>query len=109
MPETNGSVATGQVTDARSDFARAQFSVDYTINIVELEIRQGQGASAIDKSFSRGCDISGVWLVMLRRLPLVQQAAISNCLLYDPFPFDQNGLVSSEGRRRRVSVRHCPS
>jgi hypothetical protein len=26
----------------------------------------------------------------------VQQAAIGNCLSFDPFPFDQNGLASSE-------------
>jgi hypothetical protein len=47
--------------------------VDYTINIVGFELRQGQGVSAKDKLFSRGCDISGVWLVMLRRLPLVER------------------------------------
>jgi hypothetical protein len=29
-------------------------------------------------------------------LPLVQQTAISNGLLFDPFPFDQNGLASPE-------------
>ena len=27
---------------------------------------------------------------------MVQQAAIGNCLAFDPFPFDQNGLASSE-------------
>src|SRR5262249_30181933 len=69
------------VAVARSDFTRAQFSVDYTINMVGLELRQGQGASAKDKSFSRGCDISGVWLVMLRRLPLVQRRLAIVCRL----------------------------
>ena len=34
--------------------------------------------------------------MMLCRLPMVQQAAIGNCLAFDPFPFDQNGLASSE-------------
>ena len=33
---------------------------------------------------------------MLSSLPLVQQAAIGNCLPFDPFPFDQNGLASPE-------------
>jgi hypothetical protein len=33
---------------------------------------------------------------MLCGLPLVQQAAIGNCLSFDPFPFDQNGLASPE-------------
>jgi hypothetical protein len=30
---------------------------------------------------------------MLCRLRPVQQAAIGNCLPFDPFPFDQNGLA----------------
>jgi hypothetical protein len=29
-------------------------------------------------------------------LPSVQQVAIGNCLSFDPFPFDQNGLASPE-------------
>jgi hypothetical protein len=33
---------------------------------------------------------------MLSSLPFVQQGAISNCLSFDPFPFDQNGLASPE-------------
>jgi hypothetical protein len=33
---------------------------------------------------------------MLSSLPLVQQAAICDCLSFDPFPFDQNGLASPE-------------
>jgi len=33
---------------------------------------------------------------MLGCLPLVQQAAFGNCLPFDPFPFDQNGLASPE-------------
>jgi hypothetical protein len=33
---------------------------------------------------------------MLSSLPVVQQAAIGDCLSFDPFPFDQNGLVSPE-------------
>jgi hypothetical protein len=40
---------------------------------------------------------------MLSSLPLVQQAAIGNCLSFDPFSFDQNGLAPAEvdvgGRR----------
>jgi hypothetical protein len=39
---------------------------------------------------------------MLGCLLLVQQAAIGNCLSFDPFPFDQNGLASSE-----VDVGRC--
>ena len=34
--------------------------------------------------------------MMLSSLLLVQQAAIGNCLPFDPFPFDQNGLASPE-------------
>ena len=33
---------------------------------------------------------------MLSSLPLVQQAAIGDCLSFDPFPFDQNCLASPE-------------
>ena len=33
---------------------------------------------------------------MLCGLPTVQQAAIGDCLSFDPFPFDQNGLAPSE-------------
>jgi hypothetical protein len=33
---------------------------------------------------------------MLCSLPTVQQAAICNCLSFDPFPFDQNGLAPPE-------------
>jgi hypothetical protein len=33
---------------------------------------------------------------MLCGCPLVQKAAISNCLPFDPFPFDQYGLASPE-------------
>ncbi len=33
---------------------------------------------------------------MLCGLPTVQQAAICNCLSFDPFPFDQNGLAPPE-------------
>ena len=33
---------------------------------------------------------------MLSSLPLVQQAAIGDCLSFDSFPFDQNGLASPE-------------
>jgi hypothetical protein len=33
---------------------------------------------------------------MLCGLPSVQQAAIGNCLSFDPFPFDQNGLAPPE-------------
>jgi hypothetical protein len=33
---------------------------------------------------------------MLSSLLLVQQAAIGDCLSFDPFPFDQNGLASPE-------------
>jgi hypothetical protein len=29
---------------------------------------------------------------MLSSLPLVQQAAIGDCLSFDPFPFDKKGL-----------------
>jgi hypothetical protein len=41
--------------------------------------------------------------VILCGLLLVQQAAIGDCLSFDPFPFDQNGLASPEvdvGRRQ---------
>jgi hypothetical protein len=34
--------------------------------------------------------------MMLSSLLLVQQAAIGNCLSFDPFPFDQNGLAPTE-------------
>jgi hypothetical protein len=37
-----------------------------------------------------------VWLVMLCSLQPVQQAAIGNCLSFDPFSFDQNGLAPAE-------------
>ena len=30
------------------------------------------------------------------RLAVVQQAAICDCLSFDPFPFDQNGLAAPE-------------
>ena len=33
---------------------------------------------------------------MLCGLPMVQQAAIGDCLSFDPFPFDQNGLAPPE-------------
>ena len=33
---------------------------------------------------------------MLCGLPVVQQAAIGDCLSFDPFSFDQNGLAPSE-------------
>jgi hypothetical protein len=33
---------------------------------------------------------------MLCGLPTVQQAAVGDCLSFDPFSFDQNGLASSE-------------
>ena len=33
---------------------------------------------------------------MLSSLPVVQQAAIGDCLSFDPFPFDQNGPVPPE-------------
>jgi hypothetical protein len=33
---------------------------------------------------------------MLCGLLLVQEAAIGDCLSFDPFPFDQNGLASPE-------------
>ena len=33
---------------------------------------------------------------MLRGLSTVQQAAIGDCLSFDPFSFDQNGLAPSE-------------
>ena len=33
---------------------------------------------------------------MLCGLPTVQQAAIGDCLSFDPFPFDQNGLAPPE-------------
>ena len=33
---------------------------------------------------------------MLCGLPTVQQAAIGDCLSFDPFSFDQNGLAPSE-------------
>ena len=33
---------------------------------------------------------------MLCGLPTVQQGAICNCLSFDPFPFDQNGLAPPE-------------
>ncbi len=33
---------------------------------------------------------------MLCGLLAVQQAAIGNCLSFDPFPFDQNGLAPPE-------------
>jgi hypothetical protein len=34
--------------------------------------------------------------MILWGFPLVQQAAIGNCLSFDPFPFDQNGLAPPE-------------
>jgi hypothetical protein len=37
-----------------------------------------------------------VWFVMLCGFRSVQQAAIGNCLSFDPFPFDQNGLAPPE-------------
>jgi hypothetical protein len=33
---------------------------------------------------------------MLSGLPTVHQAAICDCLSFDPFPFDQNGLAPPE-------------
>ena len=33
---------------------------------------------------------------MLCDLPTVQQAAIGDCLSFDPFPFDHNGLAPPE-------------
>jgi hypothetical protein len=33
---------------------------------------------------------------MLCNLPTVQQAAVGDGLSFDPFPFDQNGLATSE-------------
>ena len=33
---------------------------------------------------------------MLCDLPTVQQAAVCDCLSFDPFPFDQNGLAPAE-------------
>jgi hypothetical protein len=33
---------------------------------------------------------------MLCDLPTVQQAAVGDCLSFDPFPFDQNGLARSK-------------
>jgi len=33
---------------------------------------------------------------MLCDLPTMQQAAVGDCLSFDPFPFDQNGLASPE-------------
>ena len=33
---------------------------------------------------------------MLSSLALVQQAAIDDCLSFDPFPFDQNDVASPE-------------
>jgi hypothetical protein len=36
---------------------------------------------------------------MLCDLPTVQQAAVGDCLSFDPFPFDQNGLAPLEDRR----------
>jgi hypothetical protein len=43
--------------------------------------------------------------MILCGLLLVQQAAIGNCLSFDPFPFDQNGLASPEvdGGGRQVA------
>jgi hypothetical protein len=47
---------------------------------------------------------TGVWFVMLRRFPSVQQAAIGYRLSFGPFiPFHQNGLAPPEvdvGRRQ---------
>jgi hypothetical protein len=37
-----------------------------------------------------------LWFVILCGLPTVQQAAIGDCLSFDPFPFDQNGLAPPE-------------
>src|ERR1700730_8173476 len=37
-----------------------------------------------------------LWFVILCGLPTVQQAAIGDCLSFDPFPFDQNGLSPPE-------------
>jgi hypothetical protein len=37
-----------------------------------------------------------VWLVMLCGLLTVQQATIGDCLAFDPFPLDENGLTPPE-------------
>src|ERR1700730_14754746 len=37
-----------------------------------------------------------LWFVILCGLPTVQQAAIGDCLSFDPFSFNQNGLAPSE-------------
>jgi hypothetical protein len=37
-----------------------------------------------------------VWFVILSSLLAVHQAAVCNYLAFDPFPFDQNGLATSE-------------
>ena len=42
---------------------------------------------------------------MLCDLPTVQQAAVGDCLSFDPFSFDQNGLAAAEvdvSRRQMV-------
>jgi len=43
---------------------------------------------------------------MLSSLLLVQQAASGDCLPFDPFPFDQNGLASPA---ERISARGAKS
>ena len=37
-----------------------------------------------------------LWFVILSGLPTVQQAAIADCLSFDRFAFNQNGLATSE-------------
>jgi hypothetical protein len=37
---------------------------------------------------------------MLCGLPTVQHAAIGDCLSFDPFPFDQNGLAPADAMLR---------
>ena len=46
-----------------------------------------------------------VWFVILCGLPTVQQAAIGDCLSFDPFPFDQNGLAPPPPQERRSYLR----
>jgi hypothetical protein len=37
----------------------------------------------------------------------VQQAAIGDCLSFDPFPFDQNGLAPPEIDVQRLAQKWC--
>jgi hypothetical protein len=46
---------------------------------------------------------------MLCGLPVMEHAAIGNCLSIDPLPFDQNGLLGSLGTRSAADVRHVVS